>query len=96
MNRFATLMGRSLIFSLVFVISSNLTAQNEKEHTIIPKPRSIVHSGGNFELTKGTKIAYTKEAKGLAEYLASFLESATGFNLALEEIKPKERRVGSN
>lgn len=53
---------------------------------VIPKPLSLVQNEGSFKVTKSTKFyASTPEAKTIATFFASKIESSTGYDLAISE-----------
>ena len=53
---------------------------------VIPKPLSLVRNEGSFKVTKSTKFyASTPEAKTIATFFASKIESSTGYDLAISE-----------
>ncbi len=53
---------------------------------VIPKPLSLVQNEGSFKVTKSTKFyASTPEAKTIATFFASKIESSTGYDLTISE-----------
>lgn len=63
---------------------------------IIPAPAAVKILKGQFELRSNTKIAYSKEADDVAEYLSSRLRVATGYDLKLKAINSSKRPKSSN
>lgn len=93
---------RSLIciqFSvLIFLAGCNSkSASPEAEEafeSVIPKPVSASHTGGRFFITEKTSIISddNAEAKAVAEYLASKLRPATGFDIPISTDKSAEAK----
>ena len=57
---------------------------------IIPRPVSVISTGGNFRLTAETRISVqpvTEEVKAIGQYLADHLNPATGYNLQVAAVE---------
>lgn len=62
------------------VVSFSIPALGENELPVIPKPRVVTRSEGEFRFTDRTVIVATKDNAGLAQYAREVLGAATGIN----------------
>ncbi len=61
------------------------------EISIIPEPVKIIPEDGEFILTNKTVILTDAQLKKNAEFLKKILTQATGFNLPIKEIPPRDK-----
>ena len=91
-------MYQKLMFPLIAMLL--LTACNTKEPIpmdlnekhLIPKPTKVEATGSSFEITAETTIFYEEgkdDIKEMAQFLADFLQPATGMELAVEATATK-------
>lgn len=87
---------KKLIFSICAGMLLGLTASCDKSPqemkaynrgiNIIPAPVSLVQNEGSYKLSKNTKIyASTPEAKTVAEFFASKMNTATGYQITVTD-----------
>ncbi len=84
------------IFSVILVLFFTLLTSCSKnpqmdlmDTTLLPKPIAVSATGSSFELNNETKILVNGNSEELlrtAQYLASLLKPATGFDLKVESI----------
>jgi hexosaminidase len=87
----------AFLMLLLFVSGTAKTPSDLSKENIIPKPVSVIPSGGYFKLKASTGIYIkgdTEEFKKIGEYLAERLRPATGFPLEVKTTD-KEPRAGS-
>ena len=84
-------MNRRLVL-LIFLSTAllSINAASEVMVSIIPKPLRLQVMDGTFELKPDTVIRYGAGAKETAQYLASVLEPATGFEFSVRRGKSKK------
>jgi len=64
-------------------------------HMFIPIPLSMTPQKGQFRLKKRTPIFYKgNQAADVARYLADFLQTATGYRLAVKPLNPSKKVTG--
>lgn len=91
-------MYQTLMFSIISMLL--LSACNTKEPIpmdlnekhLIPKPSKVEATGSSFEITAATTIFYEEgkdDVKGMAQFLADFLQPAIGMALAVEATATK-------
>lgn len=66
-----------------------------KKISIIPVPKSLVRSEGNFVLNSKTKILSDTNSMNEAEYLAKVLSPALGYTLSVKEFSSKPKTKNS-
>lgn len=67
------------------LLMCSMTVSHAENLPVIPRPISMEQTGGNFQLSEKTAIAYGKGLKQQAEYLQKLLEQSTGWTLRLKE-----------
>jgi len=83
-----------LLLFLTLVLGSTAAQNSEKRHEnihIVPQPLELIKGKGSFELDRNTKFfVKSKELLGLIDFFKMKINTATGYDLSVQNIKPKQ------
>ena len=94
-NNFATTAFLTFVMLSIQVASIAKTPSDLSKAAIIPKPVSVIATGGTFTIKSGTDIYVSgdsKELKQIGQFLADKLKQSTGYGI---EVKATDKIPGT-